>query len=130
MKKYVPLAVIALAALWPSASFAEGTTTGGAVGGAVIGGAVGGPVGAVVGGTVGAGVGAALEPPPPAVRTYVMGERVPSVAVREEIVVGRPLPRSVKIYSVPKHKKYSYAVVNNQRVIVDPRTRQVVQIVR
>jgi hypothetical protein len=31
---------------------------------------------------------------------------------------------------VPKHKKYSYAVVNNQRVIVDPRTRQVVQIVR
>ena len=130
MRHRLLITAIAVAALWPGVSFAEGTTTGGAVGGAVVGGAVGGPVGAVVGAGVGATMGAAVEPPPAEVRTYVTRESRPSVTVREEIAVGRPLPKSVKVYSIPKQKKYSYTVVNDQRVIVEPRSRRVIEIIR
>lgn len=125
--KHRLLLAAAVLAVSPSIAFAQGSTATGAVGGAAAGAVVGGPVGAVVGGTVGAAVGSAGEPPP-AVRTYVMRERVPSVAVREEVVVGQPLPRTVQVRAIPKHKEYSYAVVNNKRVIVEPRTRKVIQI--
>jgi hypothetical protein len=130
MRHRLLVTAFAVAALWPAASFAQGTTAGGAVGGAIVGGAVGGPVGAAVGAGVGATMGAAVEPPPAEVRTYVTRERRPSVAVREEIVVGKPLPKSVKVYAVPKHSKYSYAVVNDQRVIIEPRTRRVIEVIR
>ena len=130
MRHRLLITAIAVAALWPGVSFAQGTTAGGAVGGAVVGGAVGGPVGAAVGAGVGATMGAAIEPPPAEVRTIVTRERRPSVAVTEEVVVGKPLPKTVKVYGVPKHKKYSYAVVNDQRVIVEPRSRRVIEIVR
>lgn len=85
---------------------------GGAVGGAVVGGAVGGPLGAAVGAGVGATVGS-FRPPPDEVVTYVERERVPSVTVREKVVVGEPLPKTVVLHEVPKHKTYSYAVVND-----------------
>ena len=101
---------------------------GGAAGGAAVGGVVGGPVGAVVGAGVGATVGLAAEPPGPVV-TYVERERIPSVAVQEEIVVGQPLPATVQLHTVPQYETYRYAVVNNQRVIVEPGTRKVVKIV-
>jgi hypothetical protein len=44
-------------------------------------------------------------------------------------VVGRPLPRTVEVVPVPRHREYSYAVVNDRRVIIEPRTRRVVRIV-
>jgi hypothetical protein len=125
--KHRLLLAAAVLAVSPSIAFAQASTATGAVGGAAAGAVVGGPVGAVVGGTVGAAVGSAGEPPAD-VRTYVMRERVPSVAVQEEIVVGQPLPRQVRVRSIPKHKEYSYAVVNNKRVIVEPRTRRVIQV--
>ena len=122
------LAATAALALAPAVAFAQGSTVGGAVGGAVVGGAVGGPVGAVVGAGVGGTVGAAAEPPAPVV-TYVERERIPSVAVQERIVVGEPLPATVKLHAVPKYKQYSYAVVNDRRVIVEPRSRKVIKII-
>lgn len=127
MKARLLLAAAAIA-LTPAAALAQGNTVGGTVGGAVIGGAVGGPVGAVGGAIIGGTVGAATEPPP-AVTTYVTRERMPSVAVQEEIVVGQPLPRTVKIRSVPSHREYSYAVVNDRRVIVEPKTRRVIKVI-
>ena len=130
MRQRLLISAVAIAAMWPAAAFSQASTTGGAVGGAVVGGAVGGPVGAVVGGVAGGSFGAALEPAPAEVRTYVMRESRPSIAVTEEIAVGRPLPRNVKVYSVPKHKKYSYTVVNDQRVIVEPRSRRVIEVIR
>jgi hypothetical protein len=67
--------------------------------------------------------------PPAEVRTYVTRERVPSVSIEGEIVVGEPLPPRVKLYTVPRHKQWRYAVVNNRRVIVEPRTRRVIQVI-
>jgi hypothetical protein len=123
------VALLAATTLAPAAAFAQASTTGGAVGGAVVGGAVGGPVGAAVGAGVGATVGLAAEPPGEVV-TYVQRESVPSVAVQERIVVGEPLPSSVQLRTVPSHTEYRYAVVNNQRVIVEPKTRKVIKIIQ
>jgi hypothetical protein len=52
-----------------------------------------------------------------------------SVAVRERVVVGEPLPETVVLRPVPSHTEYNYAVVNERRVIVEPRTRRVVKII-
>lgn len=107
---------------------AQSTTATGAVEGARAGGAVAGPVGEIVGGTVGAAVGAAVEIPN-AVITSVQRERAPSVTVRERVVVGEPLPPTVVLRTVPSHTEYRYAVVNDRRVIVEPRTRRIIRII-
>ncbi len=123
------LAAVAAVALSPAVVFAQGSTVGGAVGGAAVGAVVGGPVGAVVGAGIGGTVGLAAEPPAPVV-TYVQRGTVPSVAVQEQIVVGEPLPSTVVLHPVPEYQQYSYAVVNNQRVIVEPKSRKVVKIIQ
>jgi hypothetical protein len=123
------LAAAAALALAPAVAFAQGTTVGGAVGGAVVGGVVGGPVGAVIGAGVGGTVGAAAEPPAPVV-TYVEKNPVPEATVEERVVVGEPLPATVELHTIPKYQHYSYAVVNHQRVIVEPRSRKVVKIIQ
>ena len=128
MRMRILLPVLAVTALAPAAAFAQGSTVGGAVGGAAVGAVVGGPVGAIVGAGVGGTVGMAAEPPREVV-TYVEHERVPSVAIQERVVVGEPLPATVQLRTVPKYEKYSYAVVNNRRVIVEPQTRKVVKII-
>ncbi|WP_051460547.1 DUF1236 domain-containing protein [Xanthobacter sp. 126] len=122
------IAALAAPVIVPAAAFAQASTATGAVGGAAVGAVVGGPVGAVVGGVVGAGVGAAAEPPQE-VRTYVMKERRPSVRMEQEVVVGRQLPPNVALYSIPQNSEYEYTVVNDRRVIVEPKTRKVVYIV-
>ncbi len=123
------IALLAATTLAPAAAFAQASTATGAVGGAVVGGVVGGPVGAVVGAGVGATVGLAAEPPGEVV-TYVQRENTPSVVYKERIVVGEPLAETVELRPVPQHTEYRYAVVNNQRVIVDGRSRKVVKIIQ
>ena len=120
--------LLAATAIAPAAALAQNNAVGGAVGGAIVGGVVGGPVGAAVGAGVGGTVGAATEPPPGAV-TYVEREDIPSVAVRERVVVGEPLPATVELRPIPEYKEYRYAVVNHKRVIVEPRTRKIVKII-
>lgn len=122
------LVTTAVLALSPAIAFGQASTAGGAVGGAVVGGAVGGPAGAAVGAGVGATVGLAAEPPREVI-TYVERERLPSVTVQEKIVVGEPLPATVQVRAVPKYEKYSFAVVNNKRVIVEPQSRKVIKII-
>jgi hypothetical protein len=104
----------------------------GAAGGAVTGAIIGGPVGAAIGGAVGLAAGAVISPPPRQVVTYVQQQPVPAntVMLQTPIAVGQPLPRTVVLRAIPENPAYAYAVVNNQRVIVDPRTYTVVQIVR
>lgn len=106
---------------------AQSTTVQGAHDGARVGAEVGGPVGGVVGGTVGAAVGAAIEIPNAVITSIPRGER--SVVVRERVVVGEPLPPSVELRVVPNHTEYRYAVVNDRRVIVEPRTRKVIRVI-
>ena len=126
MNKRLAISVFAASVLASSAAFAQSTTVEGAQNGARAGGEVGGPVGAAVGGTVGAAVGLGLEIPN-AVITSIPRER--SVVVREQVVVGEPLPPTVELRTVPRHTEYRYAVVNDRRVIVEPRTRKVIRII-
>jgi hypothetical protein len=128
MRNRLAISLIAASLLAPGAAFSQSATATGAANGAATGGAVAGPVGEVVGGTVGAAVGADLEIPN-AVITSIQRERVPSVMLQERVVVGAPLPASVELFPVPSYSEYRYAVVNDRRVIVEPRTRQIIKII-
>ena len=110
-----------------SSGAAAGATTG-AVGGAI----VGGPVGAVVGGAiVGGGISAELQP---RVQQYVIQQRPPSYRYQEEVRVGAVLPPTgVQYYELPAEygaPQYRYTYVNDRAVLVDPRTRQIIQVVQ
>jgi len=129
MKNRFAVSLMAMSLLASGSAFAQSTTATGAANGARTGGEVAGPVGAIVGGTVGTAVGAAIEIPN-AVITSVLGVREPPVVTIEEpVVVGEPLPAAVEVQPVPGYTDYRYAVVNNQRVIVDPRTRRVIRVI-
>ncbi|KAA1183877.1 DUF1236 domain-containing protein [Rhizobium tropici] len=116
--------------LLAGSALAQSSTVTGAAGGAVTGAVVGGPVGAAVGGVTGAIVGTAIDPPPQKVITYVQEQPLPpsEAVVQERIVVGQPLPETVVVTPVPENPAYAYAVVNHERVIVQPKTRKVVKI--
>ena len=126
MKTRFVISLAAASLLASSAAFAQSTTAEGAANGARAGGEIGGPVGAMVGGTVGAAVGAGLEIPNAGIGAVPRSE--PSVVVHERVVVGEPLPPTVVLHPVPNYRAYDYAVVNDRRVIVEPRTRRVVRI--
>jgi hypothetical protein len=108
----------------------DSTAVTGAAGGAVTGAIVGGPVGAAIGGAVGLVAGAAIDPPPERVVTYVQQQPLQnSVVVEQPLVVGKPVPQEVVLVPIAEDPRYSYTVVNEQRVIVDPQTRTVVQVI-
>jgi uncharacterized protein YcfJ len=134
--RHVLLAVSTAAALTMSgAAFAQsGGSAAGAATGAVGGAIVGGPVGAVVGGAVGAIAGGLSEQQAPEFRQYVVRQDVPSYRYEDEVAVGTVLPSDgVRYYEVPQQygvRDYRYTVVNDRVVLVEPRTRRVVQVIR
>lgn len=65
---------------------------------------------------------------PGEVRTYVMEQSVPSVAYEGEVVVGSALPDTVEVRTIDGHSDYAYTVVNERRVLVNPQTRSVIQV--
>lgn len=65
---------------------------------------------------------------PGEVRTYVLEQQVPSATYEGEIVVGEVIPETVEIHTVEGHGDYAYTVVNERRVIVNPQTRTVIQV--
>ncbi|HEX2134772.1 MAG TPA: DUF1236 domain-containing protein [Microvirga sp.] len=126
-----PLHAAPMIVLLASSLAACAGATGGATGGALAGAAVGGPVGAVVGGVAGAAVGAALTPEETTrVQQFVVTQRVPSVRLREEVTVGYRVPARVALRPLPPEvgvrRTYSYTVINERPVLVDPMTREVV----
>jgi hypothetical protein len=129
--KIVALGAVVLGSIVSPALAQESTVTG-AAGGAVTGAIVGGPVGAAVGGVVGAIAGTAVAPPPPRVVTYVQQQPMSAqpVIIEQQVAVGQPLPQQVVLTPIPDQPTYAYAVVNNQRVIVDPQTYVVVGVVQ
>lgn len=129
MNRILAASILAGTALFASTAFAQEGTVSGAAGGAATGAVIGGPVGAVVGGVAGAAVGTLLDPPPPEVRTVVIEQTTPSVVYEQPIVVGQPLPTTVVLHPVPGYETYYYTVVNNERVIVDPQSRVVMQVI-
>jgi Protein of unknown function (DUF1236) len=69
----------------------------------------------------------------PAFREYVIREHVPTYTIPDRVVVGAVLPETgVTYYDVPQTygvTPYRYTVVNGETVLVEPRTRRIVQIV-
>jgi hypothetical protein len=132
MKKTLILPLAVLSLYFTPAAYADGGTTTGLVGGAATGAVVGGPVGAVVGGAVGAIAGTAIDPPSERTITYVQQAPAPAetVVVERGIAVGQPLPETVVVQQIPEDPNYTYAVVGNQRVIVEQKSRKIVQIVQ
>lgn len=136
MKKLVlatAFAVISTAALAQNPSGAQGGAAGGAAAGAVGGAIVGGPPGAVVGGVGGAVAGAIIGDNTPRFKQYVVEQRVPSYTYQEPIEVGTVLPaRGVTYREVPREygaRGYRYTVVNDRTVVVEPKTRKIIQII-
>ncbi|MEZ0171318.1 DUF1236 domain-containing protein [Microvirga sp. TS319] len=129
-----PAATLAVITLPLALAACQSGTATGAAGGAVTGALVGGPIGAAVGGVAGAAVGAALSPEETTrVHTYAVAQRRPSIRVAEDVVVGQPLPPRVRLYPVPRSvglsNPYSYTIVNDRTVLVDPQTRTIVQVI-
>ena len=131
MRTRLIASAVAAFGLLAGSALAQSSTVTGAAGGAATGAVVGGPVGAAVGGVAGASAGTAIDPPPQKVITYVQEQPMPpsEAVVQDEIVVGRTLPETVVITPVPDNPTYGYAVVNHERVIVQPKTRKVVRII-
>ena len=127
------LATVPVAAFAQNPQGAQGGAVGGATSGAVGGAIVGGPVGAVVGGVGGAVVGAIIGDQTPRFRQYVVEQRVPSYTYAEPVAVGTILPEEGVVYrEVPAEygaTQYRYTVINNRPVVVEPRTRRVVQVI-
>jgi Protein of unknown function (DUF1236) len=69
----------------------------------------------------------------PAFREYIVRERVPTYTVPDSVVVGGVLPETgVTTYDVPQRfgaTPYRYTVVNGETVLVEPRTRRIVQVI-
>lgn len=69
----------------------------------------------------------------PAFRDYVLRERIPDYTIPGRIVVGTVLPDTgVTFYDVPPSlvaTPYRYTIVNGATVLVEPRTRRVVQVI-
>ena len=96
-----------------------------------------GPLGAIVGGAVGAAtgtIGGVLGVDDrPRFREYTVRERRPSYRYSNDLRVGVVLPEDgVTYYEIPSEYRapnYRYTYVNERAVIVDPRTRRVIEIV-
>ena len=111
---------------------AAGGAVAGATGGAIVGALVGGPVGAAIGGAVGATGGAtagAVIDPPEGARTYVTSNPIDPIYLDGEVVIGAGVPETVTLQAIPDYD-YQYVYINGQPVLVDPRTRQIVYVVR
>jgi hypothetical protein len=69
----------------------------------------------------------------PEFREYVTRERVPNYVIPDRVVVGTVLPESgVTYYDVPQRfgaTPYRYTVVNGETVLVEPRSRRIIQVV-
>ena len=69
----------------------------------------------------------------PRFHDYVVRERRPSYTVREDVRVGAVLPEEgVTYYEVPSEygaRDYRYTVVNGRTVLVEPRSRRVVEVI-
>lgn len=129
-------AVVAVMAI-PAVAQAQGVP-GGVERGSREGERAAGPVGAVVGGVIGGVVGGVNGvlgvDDRPRFRSYVVEQHRPSYQYREDVRVGAVLPEEgVTYYDVPPEYRsahdYRYTVVNGRTVLVEPRTRRIVEVV-
>ena len=135
-KRLLTITALFIATL-PGAAHAQGTIRG-AEEGAAAGDRAAGPLGAIVGGAIGAAAGTVggilgVEERP-RFREYVIREHHPSFGYEGDVRIGAVLPpRGVTLYAVPReyHVRpgYRYVIVNDRPVIVEPRSRRIVEII-
>jgi Protein of unknown function (DUF1236) len=69
----------------------------------------------------------------PAFRQYILREHVPEYTVPDRVAVGAILPETgVTYYDVPQTyavTPYRYTVVNSHTILVEPRSRRIVQVI-
>jgi hypothetical protein len=70
----------------------------------------------------------------PRFREYVMREHIPAYRIHEPVTVGMVLPSpSVTLYAIPREfgvpPDYRYAVVNEKVVLVEPTSREIVDVI-
>jgi hypothetical protein len=136
IRRFIGIAVVAASVALPFAAQAQGVP-GGVDRGAREGERAAGPVGAIVGGVIGGVVGGVNGvlgvDDRPRFRTYVVEQRRPSYQYREDLRIGAVLPEEgVTYYDVPQEygiRDYRYTVVNGRTVLVEPRSRRIVEIV-
>jgi hypothetical protein len=116
--KLLAIAAIAGAISAPIAAQAQSATTGVVRGGAVI---------------VEDDIDGIAVDQRPAFREYIIREHVPNYVIPDRVIVGGVLPETgVTYYDVPQTfgvTPYRYTVVNGQTVLIEPRTRRIVQVV-
>jgi hypothetical protein len=64
----------------------------------------------------------------PEVQTWITQQSGPSVSFQGDVTVGTTLPDTVHVVEIPKFKKYSYAILNNKKVLVEAGTRKVIAV--
>jgi hypothetical protein len=115
--KILAIATVAAAISAPIAAQAQSAGTTGVVRGPVV---------------IGDAEGIAVDQRP-AFREYIIRERVPNYTVSERVTVGNVLPEvGITYYDVPQTfgaTPYRYTVVNGRTVLVEPRSRRIVQVV-
>lgn len=137
MQMKMIVAAAAMLCALPIGASAQGIV-GGAEQGAHDGDRAAGPVGGVVGGALGAvggGIAGLLGVDQrPRFREYAIHERRPSYAYTGPVAVGTALPEEgVTYYDVPPEygvRDYRYTIVNDQPVLVDPRTHRIVEVIQ
>jgi hypothetical protein len=84
-------------------------------------------------GLAGPGVGIITDDERPRFRQYIVEEHIPSYSVDAPVRVGTVLPESgVTYYDVPQQygaTSYRYTVVNDRPILVEPRSRRVMQVI-
>jgi hypothetical protein len=136
MNRLIGATALLAALVIPLAAHAQGVP-GGIEQGAREGNRAAGPIGGVVGGAVGGVVGGVAGvlgiDQRPRFRTYVVDQRHPSYQYSNEVRVGVELPEAgVTYYEVPREygaRDYRYTVVNGRTVLVEQRSRRIVEIV-
>jgi hypothetical protein len=136
IRRLIAIATVAAAVALPAMAQAQGVP-GGMERGSREGERAAGPVGAVVGGVIGGVVGGVNGvlgvDERPRFHSYVVEQRRPSYQYREDVRVGAVLPEEgVTYYEVPAEygaREYRYTVVNGRTVLVEPRSRRIVEIV-
>ena len=136
IRRLIGIAAVAASIVLPVAAQAQGVP-GGVAQGSREGERAAGPVGAIVGGVIGGVVGGVNGvlgvDQRPRFHSYVVEQRRPSYQYREDVRIGAVLPEEgVTYYEVPQEygaREYRYTVVNGRTVLVEPRTRRIVEIV-
>jgi hypothetical protein len=137
IRRFIGTAAIVAALALPTLAQAQGIQ-GGVDRGSREGERAAGPVGAIVGGVIGGVVGGVNGvlgvDDRPRFHRYVEERHYPSYQYSEDVRIGAVLPETgVTYYDVPQEysaaREYRYTVVNGRTVLVDPRTRRIVEVV-